>query len=189
MKAVQGIPEGRPALLPGEMRVLPFRKVGRYPFQGGQRGGMNALVREPGGQAIDRLDGRRALTAGGIDHMVGMGHLAFAAILVDPARHDPPRTNRELALEPSLIGAEESERQKPAAIEQLDAMGCFLRIGGLHRMNLAFDRCHGAGFEVGETVAHAPVDPAFRQMEQDIPDDITVDQAFQERLQLGADPR
>jgi hypothetical protein len=105
------------------MRIAPFRQAFRNSLQGLQGEGVNPPVGQACAEGIDRLDLRRRVAPGGIDHEIRMRDLALAFVVFDAARHDSRGADRELRLQPARIGAEVGERQEAGRVAELDAVG------------------------------------------------------------------
>ena len=148
---------------------------------------MDTLVGQSGSQAVNGFDFRWTLTLRRVQNIVGMGHLALAIEIFDPSRDDSRRTDRELPLQPTPVGAKESQRQEPRSVKHLDAMGSLVRMRRLIGMHLALDRRHFAEFDLIEARPNTAINPSFRQVQQQVPERVAVDQPFEQRLQLRPD--
>ncbi len=94
-----------------------------------------------------------------------------------------------MGLQPAAISAKIGERQKTGAVKQLHAVWRFFFIRHVVRKHFALNRDDFAGLSLRKSVKHRPVDPAFGQMQKQIPHVCAAGQLLKQRLHFRADAR
>ncbi len=159
-----------PALAPQQRPIEPFGKLGRSHQRRLDRAGQR-LERDPGGQRINGLDGLKPGPLAGRGDVVGMGDLAFIAVVFDAPAHDAHGALRQNLVQVFRSGVEEHE----VDLARLVAATHFVRPAGARRSFgrlMADDRelqsSNAPGFGLDHLGRITPVDQAARQMPQEI---------------------
>src|SRR5580658_1793346 len=162
-----GVPAG-PGLALEQGRILPFRQ-GRDPCERRLHRLAHHGQRQPGGQAIDRLDRELGL-AGGAD-VIGMAHLEHAVVGVELAADRAGRADRQGPLQPIAAGPEEGQDDEPGLVRAAHAIG---QARGPRRLMLIDrdgegDHLPGLGF--GQLGREPAIDDPGRHMPDEIDDE------------------
>ena len=166
----QRLREARPAACGQDIGRKPFRQVGT-PLQRRRHGPPHHLRREPGGEAVDRLEQRQLARMLRVEHIFGMRDLRAHVEPRDLAAHDPPRAERKDLLQPVGARIEIDELDRRVPLRQDDApRRRRARPRLLVPLHDALDRDIAGWRQLIERRPVAPVDETVRQMEQQIPD-------------------
>ena len=158
---LQRVMPGRPVLLQHLRRVDPLIQL-RHPRQRALRRLVHGFLRDPVGQAVDRLVLRYLMRLFHRQHVIGVDHLRQAVKQLQLARDHAARSLRQLRLQIAAAAMEKDQLELGLRVLHVDTIGAALVSRGPVAANGHLNRHRCGQVHTANSLAPAAVDHGIR---------------------------